>query len=477
MRAKTLLDGRYRLLRPLGSGGFGEVWEALDRKFGRAVAVKVLAVSAHMDVDEQLARLSREAMLAGRLSHPTIVTVHDFGSVTDSGSLYAYIVMELVEGRPLSTVLLDRLPILPTALGIAIDVGSALREAHLGGLVHRDIKPSNIMVPFSRAQGVSAKVVDFGITKTTDRRHDITVAGVLTGSPAYMAPEFFDGEFESRSDLYSLGCVLLEMLTGKPPFEGTPWQLADQHRFRQAPRLKDRNPDAHPGLDDLVASLLAKKPEERPSKAWEVVDILDEIRKFRHIRRPRKVQPAPAPSDTGEQPIGPSGRAAPRVNRAGTGSLAGAFDDLFRFPGLGLDSPRPRATTPPPTKVMPADEQVTTDLGRSPSDAAAARRGRDDTTEITIRHQGETVSALVVPVPVRVSWPCPECAAGAAKPAGLLGCLLCEGSGRAERYETRRVRLPDGVRDGQRVRLKGLGGPGSNGGEAGDLYVTVRVRP
>lgn len=224
MRAGTVLDGRYRLIEPVGAGGFGQVWQAHDPKVDRLVAVKVLTGDGNADHDRQVARFAREAAVAGGLSHPRIVTVHDFGSAMHHGRPYAYLVMQLLTGKSLSAILETGRPPLPNALYTAACVADALDAAHEAGLTHRDIKPSNIMVQ----DNSEATVVDFGITKGSDARHNITTTGVLIGTPAYMAPEALSGTFDHRSDLYSLGCVLFETVTGRRPFTGTSWHLINE---------------------------------------------------------------------------------------------------------------------------------------------------------------------------------------------------------------------------------------------------------
>jgi eukaryotic-like serine/threonine-protein kinase len=268
VQAGAALDGRYRLIEQLGAGGFGQVWKAHDPKVDRLVAVKILTGDGGRDV----ARFAREASVAGGLSHPNIVTVHDFGSSLHDGHSLAYMVMELLDGEPLSAELASGRLTLPETVRIAVCVGDALQAAHDAGLVHRDIKPSNVMVLSD-----TAKVVDFGITKGSEVRHDITATGVLIGTPAYMAPECFSGDFEFRSDLYSLGCVLFEMVVGRRPFEGTSWHLVHQHVHEQPARLSSLRHDVPPELDDLVARLLAKDPAHRPSCGQEVADVLERI--------------------------------------------------------------------------------------------------------------------------------------------------------------------------------------------------------
>ncbi|MES4908889.1 MULTISPECIES: serine/threonine-protein kinase [unclassified Streptomyces] len=187
---------------------------------------------------------------------PNIVTVHDFGSAMYGGRLHAYLVMQLLPGKSLSTVLEAGRHPLSKAMYTAACVADALEAAHEAGLTHRDIKPSSIIV---RSSG-EATVVDFGITRGSDARHDITTTGVLIGTPAYMAPEALSGTFDCRSDMYSLGCVLYEMVTGQRPFTGTSWRLVNQHLNEQPTALRTLRPDAPAELERLVSRLMAKDP-------------------------------------------------------------------------------------------------------------------------------------------------------------------------------------------------------------------------
>ncbi|MFJ3505396.1 protein kinase [Streptomyces sp. NPDC090135] len=239
----------------------------------RMVAVKILTDNGQADHSRQAARFAREAAVAGGLAHPRIVTVHDFGSTVHDGRLHAYLVMQLVAGESLSAVLeKGRMP-LPKALQVASCVADALSAAHEAGLTHRDIKPSNIIV----AENGEATVVDFGITRSSDARHDITTTGVLIGTPAYMAPEALSGQFDHRCDLYSLGCVLHEMLTGQRPFTGTSWHLINQHLNEQPAALHTLRPETPAELEWLVDRLLAKNPDQRRYNAEEVYEHLKRI--------------------------------------------------------------------------------------------------------------------------------------------------------------------------------------------------------
>ncbi|MGW2255175.1 protein kinase domain-containing protein [Kitasatospora sp. NPDC001660] len=265
MQAGTVLDGRYKLVERIGAGGFGQVWQADDPKIDRWVAVKILIT----DDASHTAGFTREATAAGSLSHPHIVTVHDVGTTEHDGRPLSYLVMELIDGTPLSIVQ-ERGPLpMPDLLYIAWCVADALTAAHREGLVHRDIKPSNIMIIRDEHNGT--KLVDFGIAKSTDTRHDITATGILIGTPAYMAPEAFNGALDHRSDLYSLGCVIHEMAAGQHPFDGTGgfWRYAHQHAHDTPPRLRTLRPEVPLELEDLVVRLLAKAPDHRPATAQE----------------------------------------------------------------------------------------------------------------------------------------------------------------------------------------------------------------
>ncbi|MEU5955396.1 protein kinase [Streptomyces sp. NPDC047525] len=269
-----LLNDRYELLAPIGSGGMGQVWRARDRSLGREVAVKLLAAtgsagsagSAGGDDQEQLlARFRQEARAAASLDSPYIVAVHDHG--TDDGT--PYLVMALVQGRSLDQVLREsiRVPV-ADALRWAADICRALDAAHSAGVVHRDIKPGNVMI----AQDGTAKVVDFGIATFMERAAGdarLTQTGQLPfGSVPYLAPERFRQEAgDGRTDLYALGCVLYELLVGRPPFTGSAAGVMYNH-VNDAPLRPSRaRAEVTPPVERLVLDLLAKSPADRPADA------------------------------------------------------------------------------------------------------------------------------------------------------------------------------------------------------------------
>ena len=204
--------GRYRLLELLGQGGMGQVYRAHDTVTDRVVALKVLAPQASNDAEYQR-RFEREARTAAGLTDPHVVPIHGFGEI--DGRLY--VDMRLIEGRNLASVLSENGPLDPArAAGYIGQVAEALNAAHHARLVHRDVKPSNILI----TPREFAYLIDFGIAQTIDQTR-LTHTGHAIGTFAYMAPErFAAGQSDSRSDVYSLTCVLHECLTGKPPFAG-----------------------------------------------------------------------------------------------------------------------------------------------------------------------------------------------------------------------------------------------------------------
>ena len=261
-----LLSGRYVLEEVLGTGGMATVWRATDNVLGREVAVKVLSAQHAADTGF-MARFERQARHAARLCHPRLVTVFDCG--IDNGT--AFIVMELVRGRTLRQVL-DDAGVLPPrqAVSIAAAVCEALEVAHAAGLVHRDIKPANIVV-----SGGEVKVLDFGIARADAWADGTPTLGALA-AVAYLSPEQASGgPAGPHSDLYSLGCVLFEMLTGEPPFTGdSAAGLAYQHVHVDPEPPSARQPGVPAQLDGIITRLLAKDPAARPDSAVARADLL-----------------------------------------------------------------------------------------------------------------------------------------------------------------------------------------------------------
>jgi serine/threonine-protein kinase len=259
--ATAVLGGRYALEQVLGTGGMATVWRATDQVLGRQVAVKILSPQFAADPGF-LARSDREARHAAQLSHPRLVTVFDCG--VDDGT--AFIVMELVAGPTLRQVLDQRGALPPAeAVAVAAAVCEGLAVAHAAGLVHRDIKPANIALA-----GGEVKLLDFGIARAGCSAGGTRTLGVL-GTAAYLSPEQACGApARPASDLYSLGCVLFEMLTGAPPFSAdSDVGLADQHVHDNPGPPSARRPGLPAQLDAITVKLLAKRPAGRPVSAAE----------------------------------------------------------------------------------------------------------------------------------------------------------------------------------------------------------------
>ncbi|HEU4631778.1 MAG TPA: serine/threonine-protein kinase, partial [Gemmatimonadaceae bacterium] len=214
-----IIADRFHVLAKLGEGGMGQVYLAEHVQLGRRCAVKLMR-QALTDDAEAAARFRREAKNASEIAHPNVATVFDFGATSDG---LTYLVMEYVDGEPLSSTLAREGPLEPARVAtIARQVAEALAAAHALGIVHRDLKPDNIMLAVGRDGREMVKVVDFGIAKAMEGvTQQVTRTGYRIGTPAYMSPEQIRGDaLDGRSDLYSLGCILFELLTGRPPFEG-----------------------------------------------------------------------------------------------------------------------------------------------------------------------------------------------------------------------------------------------------------------
>lgn len=267
-----VLDGRYALIERIASGGMGEVWRGVDQILGRPVAVKLLA-AAHADDAQFRARFRAEARYAAALSHPGIARVFDYGDGSPLGG--AYLVMELVNGEPLSAILERVGRLTPEiTLDIVSQAARALDAAHQAGIVHRDIKPGNLLI---MADGTT-KITDFGIAKAREAQAaQLTATGIVMGTALYVSPEQATGStVTGSSDIYSLGVVAYECLTGEPPFiADQPLAIAIMHKHDPVPPLP---PDVPRPVVDLVFSMLAKTPEGRPESARHVADRADVIR-------------------------------------------------------------------------------------------------------------------------------------------------------------------------------------------------------
>jgi len=258
----TVLAGKYLLESVIGSGAFGSVYRARHLGLDHRVAVKVLKAGSASS-PEAAERFRREGVAACRVRHPNAVTVMDFG-VTAGGA--PFLVMELLDGRSLDAEIARAAPMPASRCAeILIPLCGVLAEAHQVGILHRDIKPANVFLHRSRI-GETVKVLDFGIAKLLDAGQSLTVEGGIVGTPAYMAPERFRGAvLDGKADVYSLGVLLYQMLSGRLPFHGPDADLlavAMMHLNEEPPPLKTAGVPA--GVEDVVRAALAKDPAQRP---------------------------------------------------------------------------------------------------------------------------------------------------------------------------------------------------------------------
>ena len=266
-----LLDNRYEILEVIGTGGMAVVYKARCHRLNRLVAIKILKEDTTQD-EELRRRFHAESQAVAMLSHPNIVSVFDVSRSSDAD----YIVMELIDGLTLKQYMQQKGVLnWREALHFAIQIAKALEHAHSRGIVHRDIKPHNIMV----LKDGSVKVADFGIARITSSSNTLTREAL--GSVHYISPEQAKGgRVDERTDIYSLGVVLYEMLTGRPPFDGeSPVSIAIQHISERPPLPTELNPDIPKGLEQITMHAMCPDLENRYASATELLDDLDEFRK------------------------------------------------------------------------------------------------------------------------------------------------------------------------------------------------------
>jgi serine/threonine protein kinase len=267
------IAGRYQIVQKLGAGAFGQVFKAKDEILGRMVAIKTIRLeglaAAGAGLDELMDRFKREAQVSAQLKHPNIVTIYDIGDADGQ----SYLAMEFIDGVGLERVIASagRLS-LERAASIGAQVADALDFAHKHSVVHRDIKPANIMIE----AGDRVKVTDFGIAKVTNSGEHLTMTGSLLGTPSYMSPEQArGGEIDGRSDLFSVGCVLYEMLAGQKAFRGDSiTALIFKIITEEPPPLQSFDPTVPEAMVRIIAKALAKSPETRYQSGRELTEDL-----------------------------------------------------------------------------------------------------------------------------------------------------------------------------------------------------------
>lgn len=288
-----IVAGKYRVEELVGEGGMGQVFRATQLSLDKAIVLKVLRRSLLSDA-RTVARFQREAKAASRLNHPNAIGIIDFGQDSDDS---LYIAMEYVPGKDLHQILTEDGPIPERRLiKIAAQVLGALTDAHAVGVIHRDLKPENIMVEQRRDQTDFVKVLDFGIAKLQETSGSegqaLTRAGFVCGTPEYMSPEQASGsEIDARSDLYSVGVILYQCLTGVLPFDAeSPVALASMHLTTEPVPPREKNPKIHcsDGLEKLILRAMAKDPADRPQSAEQFKSELIAIEKSQRAAAKRE---------------------------------------------------------------------------------------------------------------------------------------------------------------------------------------------
>ncbi len=316
------ISGRYSVLEKIGEGGMGIVYRGRHDVVGRDVAIKFLAAELAFDQVNRT-RFLREAKAANRIQHEHIIEITDFGETEDG---LVYLVMEFLDGRPLSHAIEQGPMPLPRAIPIAMQIAGALARAHELDVIHRDVKPDNIYL-LSRDDGSDfVKVLDFGLAHMKGELR-LTASGTVFGTPEYMAPEQARGApLTSAVDLYAFGCVLFEMVTGQLPFKGTTPDLIMKHIRAVPPRPSSLLPSLPPLVDEIVLRLLSKDPKARHADAYHLLEDLKRLRdqvpgaaappvlvvKRSHASiLPPSSRTVAAPSSPDQRAVGPTQRPAP----------------------------------------------------------------------------------------------------------------------------------------------------------------------
>jgi len=349
------IAGRYQVVQKLGAGAFGTVYKAKDRILGRMVAIKTIRLeglaAAGTSLDQLMDRFKREAQISAQLKHPNIVTIYDVGEVEGT----SYLAMEFIDGIGLDRAIAGagRLAT-ERAAGLGAQVADALDFAHRHNVVHRDIKPANIMIE----GGDRVKVTDFGIAKVTDSADHLTQTGSLLGTPSYMSPEQArGGELDGRSDLFAVGCILYEMLTGKKAFRGDSITgLIFKIITEEPPPLQAEDPDIPEEMIRIIAKCLAKAPDQRYQSGRELADDLLALSRPGTSPTLRQTEVATAP---GSWP--PRAAVQPTIQYAPTVAGAAPTRQVTPAPAAGKaipSAPMPesarRTARPVPATAAPA---------------------------------------------------------------------------------------------------------------------------
>jgi serine/threonine-protein kinase len=392
MRPGDLLEQRYRLVRVLGRGRSGSVWCARNELIDRAVAVKVLHRSLASD-PERLQRFFQEARACGRVRHPAVVEVFDLGQ-GDDGILF--LVMELLDGETLASLLGRRGRLrADEALAIVIPLAQGLAAAHAHGILHRDLKPANVYLHRTPTGGLQPKILDFGISKIVG--NDLTAAGVVLGTPSYMSPEQVRGEeLDARTDVWSLGVILYEALTGKLPFPAREYRpLVDEILGSTPPSIAAIAPDTPPDVLQIVAEALEKSRDRRLDSAGtfahRLTAILRRLGREDLLRAPEDEFAEGAPTLTNDRKVLDAAQKASEAQADPVPTTPIAWPLVARRSGGG-DRPAAESGDPPKPSPMTAAiaaqtagaKRLEIAAGPRPAAGAPAKREVDPSSEMTV---------------------------------------------------------------------------------------------
>jgi serine/threonine protein kinase len=369
----TEIAGRYQVLQKLGAGAMGTVYKAKDKVLGRMVAIKTIRLeglaASDTSHDELRERFLREAKVAANLKHPNIVTIYDFGEAAG----LTYIAMEFIDGQGLDRIIrAGRLPV-ERAAALGIQVADALAVAHKHKVIHRDIKPANIMIE----PGDRVKVTDFGIGKQTDAAEHLTMTGSILGTPSYMSPEQAraNREIDGRSDLFSLGCILYEMVAGQKAFRGdTLTAIIFKIITEEPPPLRELDPNVPDEMVRIIAKALAKAPETRYQTGQELADDLLALTRPGFVPTVRAVDSPTLPPDAaaGGVPTVVSPGTA-RAEATISSSETAARPAAAPAPPPGGPPPLPPTILSPATARTPGPPPVPRPTPPRPPQASVAR--------------------------------------------------------------------------------------------------------
>jgi serine/threonine protein kinase len=397
--SETLLNGRYRLVAQQGSGGMAVIYKAVDQELGRTVAIKILRPSLTNDPDF-LKRFRNEARNVANLSHPNIVTVYDVGSDETTH----YIVMEFIDGSDLKKLIRTEAPLpVDQVIELSVQISAGIGLAHRAGLVHADVKPQNVLLTSHR----QVKVTDFGIAQAFSEGAPGEKQSIVWGSPHYFAPEQARGHKPTpASDLYSIGIVMFEMLTGQLPYSGSDQQaLAMAHIQDEIPRVTDIKPNIPEELARIVYKLMSKEPGDRYRMADQLGQILVNYRDRGQQNTVAGQRPVPVPQppeSPSEPPIPapenafqrPQGNQPPADNRP-----------LYNEPTQRYNVV-PEAPPPPPSRQRAATTQSSTPVYAGPDNSISRPMPPQSQRTGPIERSGPDVITIILAFLAFVSVAC-----------------------------------------------------------------------